>query len=121
MENSLLATFFFQVIFSTGFCVLAGDLGSQLALGAISNHASNSNEPVALDAWLEGYDGGVSAGVIHTAEAMKKAQFPKDREFFSAAQFARFLKFAELVGVWEVLIGPQIFRGGSKLMLKCHG
>lgn len=69
-----------KVIFSTGFCVLAGDLGSQLALGAISNHASNSDEPVALDAWLEGYNGGVSAGVIHTAEAMKKAQFPKEWE-----------------------------------------
>ena len=78
------------MIFSTGFCVLAGDLGSQLALGAISNHASNSDEPVALDAWLEGYDGGVSAGVIHTAEAMKKAQFPKDRDFVSLRSFIVF-------------------------------
>ena len=105
------------MIFSTGFCVLAGDLGSQLALGAISNHASNSNEEVALDAWLEGYDGGVSAGVIHTAEAMKKAQFPKDRDFFSAAQFARFFEIRGFVGVWEVLIGPQIL-GGIKVDAK---
>ena len=61
------------MILSTGFCVLAGDLGSQLALGSVSHDGD-----VALDAWLEGYDGGVSAGVIHTAEAMKKAQFPKE-------------------------------------------
>lgn len=108
MENSWLVTFFlFQVIFSTGFCVLAGDLGSQLALGAISNHASNSDEPVALDAWLEGYNGGVSAGVIHTAEAMKKAQFPKDRDFFSAAQFARFFEIRGFVS----FNGTQNFRG----------
>lgn len=101
---------------------MAGDLGSQLALGAISNHASNSDEPVALDAWLEGYNGGVSAGVIHTAEAMKKAQFPKDRDFFSAAQFDPFFELRGFVGDWEkTSVVSFNGRGGSKLMLKCHG
>ena len=63
-----------QMVLSSGFCVLAGDLGAQLALRDLSDVGGD----LRLDAWLEGYNGGVSAGVIHTAEAMKKAKFPKD-------------------------------------------
>lgn len=63
-----------QMVLSSGFCVLAGDLGAQLALRNLSDVGGD----LRLDAWLEGYNGGVSAGVIHTAEAMKKAKFPKD-------------------------------------------
>ena len=62
------------MVLSSGFCVLAGDLGAQLALRNLSDVGGD----LRLDAWLEGYNGGVSAGVIHTAEAMKKAKFPKD-------------------------------------------
>jgi len=63
-----------KMVLSTGFCVLAGDLGSQLAISDLKS------SDVHLDAWLEGYNGGVSAGVIHTAEAMKNATFPKEWE-----------------------------------------
>ena len=66
------------MVLSSGFCVLAGDLGAQLALRALSDASSDGSGDLRLDAWLEGYNGGVSAGVIHTAEAMKKAKFPKD-------------------------------------------
>lgn len=59
------------MVLSTGFCVLAGDLGSQLVMAGATGETH-------LDAWLETYNGGVSAGVIHTAEAMKKAKFPKE-------------------------------------------
>lgn len=66
-----------KMLLSSGFCVLAGDLGAQLALRDVG---SSSADDLRLDAWLEGYNGGVSAGVIHTAEAMKKAKFPKEWE-----------------------------------------
>lgn len=71
-----------KIVLSSGFCVLAGDLGAQLALRALSDASSDdgSGGDLRLDAWLEGYNGGVSAGVIHTAEAMKKAKFPKEWE-----------------------------------------
>lgn len=65
-----------KMVLSSGFCVLAGDLGAQLALRDLSDVGGD----LRLDAWLEGYNGGVSAGVIHTAEAMKKAKFPKEWE-----------------------------------------
>ncbi|CAK9034918.1 Putative trans-acting enoyl reductase MT2525 [Durusdinium trenchii] len=65
-----------QVVLSSGFCVLAGDLGAQLALRPLQNRSADASV-ASLDAWLEGYNGGVSAGVIHTAEAMKNASFPK--------------------------------------------
>eukprot|EP00913_Durusdinium_trenchii_P002080 g1922.t1 len=65
-----------KVVLSSGFCVLAGDLGAQLALRPLQNRSADASV-ASLDAWLEGYNGGVSAGVIHTAEAMKNASFPK--------------------------------------------
>lgn len=73
-SQMVLSSGFCVLVLSSGFCVLAGDLGAQLALRDLSDVGGD----LRLDAWLEGYNGGVSAGVIHTAEAMKKAKFPKD-------------------------------------------
>ena len=58
-----------QVVLASGFCALAGELGSQLALSQLDSrsaayNASASNRSV--DAWLERYNGGISAGVEHT-------------------------------------------------------
>ena len=51
-----------RIVLAAGFCVLAADLGAALALAPYRGLA----QPVQLDAWLERYNGGVSAGVIHT-------------------------------------------------------
>lgn len=65
-----------RIVFSSGFCALAGDLGSQLALAKVSNSGDTRN----VDAWLETYNGGISAGVLNTFKAMKNASFPKEWE-----------------------------------------
>lgn len=64
-----------RMVLSSGFCALAGDLGSQLALEAIG---AGVGDEVAVDAWLDGYNGGLSAGVINTAGALKNATYPKE-------------------------------------------
>lgn len=64
-----------RVVLSSGFCVLAGDLGSQLAIDGLGA-AADAN--VSVDAWLETYNGGISAGVIHTAKVIANATFPKE-------------------------------------------
>jgi len=64
-----------KVVLSTGFCVMAGDLGSQLAIASLPP-AQGAN--LSVDAWLETYNGGLSAGVLNTASAMKNATFPKE-------------------------------------------
>lgn len=64
-----------RVVLSSGFCALAGDLGSQLAIKALG--PMSKTDTVAVDAWLEEYNGGLSAGVLNTRNAMKNASFPK--------------------------------------------
>jgi len=64
-----------RVVLSSGFCVLAGDLGSQLAIDGLQV-AAGAN--VSMDAWLETYNGGISAGVMHTAKVIANASFPKE-------------------------------------------
>ncbi|CAJ1381091.1 unnamed protein product [Effrenium voratum] len=59
-----------KVVLSSGFCALAADLGASLAL-------ENFSGELQLDAWLERYNGGVSAGVLNTAKVLKNASFPK--------------------------------------------
>jgi len=61
-----------KIALSTGFCVLAGDLGTQLALKALPSHGN-----ISVDAWLETYNGGLSSGVINTGKAIKNASYPK--------------------------------------------
>jgi len=55
--------------------VLAGDLGSQLALAKLG---VAQDAVVDLDAWLETYNGGLSAGVINTGKAIANASYPKE-------------------------------------------
>ena len=55
---------------ASGFCALAGDLGAALALDALP-----VGQPAKVDAWLERYSGGVSAGVIATTHI--NASYPK--------------------------------------------
>jgi short subunit dehydrogenase-like uncharacterized protein len=64
-----------KVLLSTGFCALAGDLGSQLA---IENLAASKGTQIGMDAWLEVYNGGLSAGVINTGKAIANASYPKE-------------------------------------------
>jgi short subunit dehydrogenase-like uncharacterized protein len=64
-----------KVVLSTGFCVLAGDIGSQLAMAGLDVSAGSD---VSLDAWLESYNGGLSAGVINTGKAIANASYPKE-------------------------------------------
>lgn len=63
-----------KVVLSSGFCVLAGDLGAQLALAELG---AGGDEEVSVDAWLETYNGGLSAGVINTGKAIANASYPK--------------------------------------------
>eukprot|EP00933_Yihiella_yeosuensis_P004583 TRINITY_DN108953_c0_g1_i1.p1 TRINITY_DN108953_c0_g1~~TRINITY_DN108953_c0_g1_i1.p1 ORF type:complete len:422 (+),score=95.79 TRINITY_DN108953_c0_g1_i1:58-1323(+) len=65
-----------RMVLSSGFCALAGDLGSQLALAKLG--AAAEKVEVSVDAWLETYNGGLSAGVINTAKALKNATYPKE-------------------------------------------
>lgn len=65
-----------KLVLSTGFCVMAGDLGTQLALGTLGPDVAGSN--VSVDAWLETYNGGLSAGVINTGKAIANASYPKE-------------------------------------------
>lgn len=65
-----------KVVLATGFCVLAGDLGSQLALGGLG--AAHGSDEASLGAWLETYNGGLSAGVLNTMHAMNNASYPKE-------------------------------------------
>eukprot|EP00928_Gymnodinium_smaydae_P043312 TRINITY_DN29043_c0_g1_i1.p1 TRINITY_DN29043_c0_g1~~TRINITY_DN29043_c0_g1_i1.p1 ORF type:complete len:415 (-),score=54.15 TRINITY_DN29043_c0_g1_i1:221-1465(-) len=62
-----------KIVISSGFCVLAGDLGSQLALDGLNMGSSQAD----VDAWLEIYNGGLSAGVINTLHAATNATYPK--------------------------------------------
>jgi len=64
-----------KLVLSSGFCVLAGDLGSSLAMETLRAAETSS---VSVDAWLETYNGGVSAGVINTGKAIKNASYPKE-------------------------------------------
>lgn len=64
-----------KLTLSSGFCVLAGDLGSQLVLQSLGARKSTK---VALDAWLETYNGGVSGGVRNTQNAEKQTSYPKE-------------------------------------------
>merc|ERR1719436_415615 len=64
-----------KIVLSSGFCVMAGDLGAQLALEGLG--AAEASE-VTLDAWLETYNGGLSAGVINTGKAIANASYPKE-------------------------------------------
>jgi short subunit dehydrogenase-like uncharacterized protein len=66
-----------HVVLSGGFCALAGDLGAQLALTKAGTSAKPGDE-AHVDAWLETYNGGVSAGVLNTGKAIKNATFPKE-------------------------------------------
>jgi len=67
-----------RVVLSSGFCVLAGDLGSQLAMRGLGELGGTSSPAVKLDAWLERYNGGLSAGVINTGKAIANASYPKE-------------------------------------------
>merc|ERR1712113_678611 len=64
-----------KVVLSAGFCVFAGDVGSQLAIKSLG---ASAGADLHLDAWLETYNGGLSAGVINTGKAIKNASFPKE-------------------------------------------
>jgi len=64
-----------KILFSTGFCMMAGDLGSQLAIESLG---ASKDTQVAVDAWLETYNGGLSAGVLNTKKAIANASFPKE-------------------------------------------
>mmetsp|Transcript_45062 Transcript_45062/g.107074 ORF Transcript_45062/g.107074 Transcript_45062/m.107074 type:complete len:419 (-) Transcript_45062:38-1294(-) len=64
-----------KITLAGGFCVLAGDLGSQLAIEGL--HALDADE-IQMDAWLETYNGGLSAGVINTGRAILNASYPED-------------------------------------------
>lgn len=61
-----------RVVVGAGFCALAGEMGSQLAIEKMADGlprrrtVHSSGEDVSVDAWLEEYNGGVSAGVINT-------------------------------------------------------
>ena len=59
-----------RIVLASGFCALAGELGSQLAISS----SGLVGEELAIDAWLEGYNGGLSAGVIHTP---RNSSYPK--------------------------------------------
>ena len=63
-----------RVALSAGFCAVAADLGSDLALGGVARPQGGGGV-VHVDAWLERYSGGVSAGVIHTEHV--NASYPK--------------------------------------------
>jgi len=62
-----------KLVLSSGFCVLAGDLGAQRAISELPK-----GQEVAIDAWLETYNGGLSSGVIHTGKAIANASYPKE-------------------------------------------
>lgn len=64
-----------KVVLASGFCAMAGDLGSQLAIASL---APAQGAQVNVDAWLETYNGGLSAGVINTGKAIANASFPKE-------------------------------------------
>ena len=62
-----------RISLASGFCALAGDVGAALALDALPAGGGAS-----VDAWLEAYSGGVSAGVISTTHI--NASYPKEWE-----------------------------------------
>ena len=53
---------------------VAADLGSQLTLEALQT--TDTTDVPHLSAWLDTYNGGVSAGVIHTTHV--NASYPKE-------------------------------------------
>jgi len=63
-----------KIVLAGGFCALAGDLGAEMALARLGGGAMREGG-AALDAWLETYNGGVSAGVVHTP---RNASYPKE-------------------------------------------
>jgi len=64
-----------KMVLSSGFCAMAGDLGAQLAMKSLG---AAEGAQVDIDAWLETYNGGLSAGVINTGKAIANASFPKE-------------------------------------------
>jgi len=66
-----------HIVLSGGFCALASDLGAQLAMSKAGTSAKPGDE-AHVDAWLETYNGGVSAGVINTGKVLKNATYPKE-------------------------------------------
>ena len=57
-----------RIALASGFCAVAADVGTQQLLALDSNTTH-------VDAWLEAYEGGISAGVIHTTHV--NASYPK--------------------------------------------
>lgn len=65
-----------KIVLAAGFCATAGGLGAQLALEKLGSDCSASdNVTCQVDAWLEKYNGGISAGVEHTP---KNASYPPE-------------------------------------------
>ena len=64
-----------RIALAAGFCALAADIGGALALEAAG---SAPEDEMAVDAWLERYSGGISAGVINTVHV--NASYPKEWE-----------------------------------------
>lgn len=60
-----------RISLASGFCALAADLGAALALEAVGGVGGAGS----VDAWLEQYSGGASAGVISTTHV--NASYPK--------------------------------------------
>ena len=69
-----------RISLASGFCALAGDLGATLALELAHERDVCSSPSLAgearVDAWLEEYSGGASAGVINTVHV--NASYPKE-------------------------------------------
>ena len=65
-----------RIALAAGFCAIAADVGTQMALSRIDSATAATTAPAHVDAWLEGYSGGVSAGVIHTTHV--NASYPKE-------------------------------------------
>jgi len=107
-----------RVVLSSGFCVLSGDLGSQLAIQKL---APDHGSKVSLDAWLEEYNGGVSAGVINTGKATKKARYPKiwDKDpYVLAPQSNESLRLDNSV---EGMSYPSIVKGEGMVVSNMFG
>lgn len=64
-----------KIALASGFCALAGDIGSSLAMGKLG---VPPGAIISVDAWLESYNGGLSAGVINTGRALMNASYPKE-------------------------------------------
>ena len=65
-----------RIALASGFCAVAADLGAALALERADGRNGRDGATTNLDAWLEKYSGGISAGVIHTTHV--NASYPKE-------------------------------------------